>query len=337
MATWGENLPNVLVVDDEAAIRRLAVCVLDDRGFECRVARDVTEALAAVAAAEPDVVVTDIEMPGPSGFALVAQLRARHPSVAIVMMTAHAGPEVVEAALDGGVHAYVVKPFEPNALAVAVFCAVRRRDLELENARHRLELSELVGIRTSELEQSRAEAVERLALAVESRDPGTGAHVERMSALAARLGAGLGWAERDCETLRLAAVLHDVGKVGVPDAILLKPGLLEPDERVLMESHASTGHAILAGARSELLRMADRIAWTHHERFDGGGYPRHLAGQEIPLAGRIAAVADVYDALTSDRPYREAYDDRVALEMIRSERGAHFDPQVVDALLAVHA
>jgi len=145
----------------------------------------------------------------------------------------------------------------------------------------------------------------------------------------------LGWTLPDRETLRLASVLHDVGKIGVPDAILLKPGELDPEERRLMETHPSAGHAILAGAKSDLLRVADTIAWTHHERMDGSGYPRGLAGTEIPVAGRIAAVADVFDALTSDRPYRSAFSERDALEVVWRDRGTKFDTRVVDALLAV--
>jgi len=329
--------PTVLVVDDESVSRHLAVQVLVRQGYRCSTAANARDALTAVAAHAPDVVVTDMSMPAVSGLELVAAIRERHPTVATVMLTAHDGDQLVEAALDGGVYGYVTKPFEPSALVIAVSCAVRRRDVEVENARHRAALSDLVRARTEELEESRAEAVQRLALAVESRDPETGAHVERMSSLSCRIAGALGWNVRDRETLRLAAVLHDVGKIGVPDAILRKPGLLDPDERRLMETHASAGHAILAGAKSDLLRVADEIAWTHHERMDGSGYPRGLTGAEIPLAGRIAAVADVFDALTSDRPYRGAWSERDALEFVWHDRATKFDPRVVDALLAVGA
>lgn len=328
--------PTVLVVDDEAASRLLAVQVLAMRGYRCSTAANAEDALAAIDAQAPDVVVTDMAMPATSGLDLVEAISDRHPHVATVMLTSHDGDRLVEAALDGGVYGYVTKPFAPSALVIAVSCAVRRRDVELENARHREALTGLVHDRTVELEESRAEAVQRLALAVESRDPGTGAHVERMSSLSERIAEALGWSLPDRETLRLASVLHDVGKIGVPDAILRKPGELDPEERRLMETHASTGHAILAGAKSDLLRVADTIAWTHHERMDGSGYPRGLAGTEIPVAGRIAAVADVFDALTSDRPYRSAFSEADALELVRRDRGTKFDAPVVDALLALH-
>ena len=329
--------PSVLIVDDEPTSRRLALNVLARHGYRCATADGAREALAAVSEEPPDVVVTDMAMPEVSGLALVAAVRERHPTVATVMLTAHDDERLVAAALDGGVYGYVTKPFEPSALLIAVSGAVRRRDVELENAQHRAALAELVGARTNELKESRAEAVERLALAVESRDPGTGVHIDRMSKLAGRIAERLGWDGADAEILTLASVLHDIGKIAVPDAILSKPGALDPEERRLIESHASVGHAILAGAKSDLLRVADTIAWTHHERLDGSGYPRRLRGAELPIVGRIAAVADVFDALTSDRPYRPAFDEPEALAMIRRDRGTKFDERVVDALLAVRA
>lgn len=327
---------SILVVDDEPAVRRVAVRVLREHGYACFEAGGVAEALAHIDAHPPELVLTDMTMPGRSGLSLVRELRERHPDVATVMLTAHDEPDIVDAALEGGVYGYVVKPFQPSMLAIAVAGGLKRRELALENRAHRERLTQLVRTRTRELDESRAETVERLARAVESRDNDTGAHIERMSGLAARLALALGWGEHAAETLRLACVLHDVGKVGVPDSILLKEGLLDHDERRVIETHAAIGHAILAGARSDLLRLADLIAWTHHERYDGSGYPRGLAGEEIPLAGRIAAVADVFDALTSDRPYRPAFSEREALELLGAGRGSTFDPDVVDALLALY-
>jgi putative two-component system response regulator len=269
-------------------------------------------------------------MPGGSGISLVRALRASNPDVAAVMVTGRDDPEVAHAALDSGAYGYVIKPFEANELLIAVHGALKRRSLTLENRAQRDRLEELVRRRTQDLDESRAETVERLARAVESRDAGTGMHIERMSRLAFRLALALGWAEIEAETLRLATVLHDVGKVGISDEILLKNGSLTAEERCVIETHASIGHGILAGAKSELLRLADVVAWTHHERFDGTGYPRGLGAEQIPIAGRIAAVADVFDALTSDRLYRPALSTLDALEMIRTDPG--FDPAVVAAL-----
>jgi putative two-component system response regulator len=320
----------ILVVDDELPARRLAARVLTQHGFSCTEASSEAEALESVACDTPQLVLTDVTMPGGSGISLVRALRASNPDVAAVMVTGRDDPEVAHAALDSGAYGYVIKPFEANELLIAVHGALKRRSLTLENRAQRDRLEELVRRRTQDLDESRAETVERLARAVESRDAGTGMHIERMSRLAFRLALALGWAEIEAETLRLATVLHDVGKVGISDEILLKNGSLTAEERCVIETHASIGHGILAGAKSELLRLADVVAWTHHERFDGTGYPRGLGAEQIPIAGRIAAVADVFDALTSDRLYRPALSTLDALEMIRTDPG--FDPAVVAAL-----
>jgi putative two-component system response regulator len=320
----------ILVVDDEGPARRLAVRLLSGHGYRCAEAAGAADALAAVAAEAPDLVVADVEMPERSGISLVRALCASHPNVATLMISGRNDPKIADAALDGGAYGYVIKPFGLNELLIAVAGALKRRALAIEGRVDRARLEELVRLRTRELDTSRAEAVERLARAVESRDADTGMHLERMSSLTSRLARSLGWKEEAAETLRLASVLHDVGKVGIPDEILLKNGPLSPEERTLIEEHASIGHGILAGATSELLQLADTVAWTHHERFDGSGYPRGLAGEEIPLAGRIAAVADVFDALTSDRRYRPAFSPRDALELIRADPG--LDAAVVAAL-----
>jgi putative two-component system response regulator len=323
----------ILVVDDDAPIRRLAVRMLGIHGYRCSEATSEATALEAVAASPPALVLTDLAMPGGSGISLVRRLRATHPDVAAVMITGRDDTETARAALASGAYGYVIKPFEMNELLIAVAGALTRRSLALENRAHRDRLEELVRRRTRDLDESRAETVERLARAVESRDPDTGQHLERMSGLVFRLARNLGWSDEHANTLRLASILHDVGKVAVPDEILLKRGPLSADERAVIETHVPIGHGILAGANSELLQLADTVAWTHHERFDGSGYPRGLSGEEIPLAGRIAAVADVFDALASDRPYHRALPEREALEIIRADRG--LDPAVVAALDAI--
>ncbi len=324
---------SILVVDDEAPQRRLASRLLSTHGYACAEAASEAQALESVAEQPPDLVLTDMTMPGGSGISLIRTLQASHPDIATVMVTGRDDPEIADQALDGGAYGYVIKPFAQNQLLIAVSGALRRRALTLENRAHREQLEELIRRRTRELDESRAETVERLARAVESRDSDTGVHLERMSGLVYLLAQTLGFDQSEAETLRLASVLHDVGKVAVPDDVLLKPGPLTPDERRAVEGHVAVGHGILAGAQSELLRLADVVAWTHHERFDGTGYPRGLAGDEIPLAGRIAAVADVFDALTSDRPYRSALPERAAFDEIHRSPG--FDPSVVSALARI--
>jgi PAS domain S-box-containing protein len=184
------------------------------------------------------------------------------------------------------------------------------------------------------LRRSREETIRRLSRAAEFRDDETGAHIERMSRYCELIGMRLGLDPRRCEQLRIASPMHDVGKIGVADAILRKPGPLDPDERAAMERHAEIGYRILAGSGAELLDLAATIARTHHERYDGTGYPRRLKGEEIPLEGRIAAVADVFDALTTDRVYRPAYSFAKTVAMMGDERGSHFDPVVLDSFLA---
>src|SRR5579864_2050604 len=325
----------ILVVDDEHATRRLTVRLLANAGYHCMQAGSARAAVELIAHQTPQLVITDVTMPGASGIALVNALRPLHPGVATMVVTGRDDRETARAALDAGAFGYVIKPFQERELLIAVEGALQRRALELEDRQRRRQLEEVVRQQTQELDESRAETVEHLARAVESRDSDTRGHVDRMSELAFRLACALGWEDDDAETLRLACVLHDVGKVGIPDEILLKRGRLDPEERTVVETHAAIGHAILSGGKSELLNLADAIAWTHHERIDGTGYPRGLVGEEISLAGRIAAVADVFDALTSERPYRGARTERDALAMIRADAG--LDPTVVAALAGLLA
>jgi hypothetical protein len=202
-------------------------------------------------------------------------------------------------------------------------------------ARRNAELEAAVRERTADLRDTQLEVIRRLAQATESRDQETGMHLERISRLCERVGLALGMSAAEAETLRHASLLHDVGKIGVPDAILTKPGLLSPADREVMKRHTTIGSAILADSRSEVVQMAEEIARTHHERWDGEGYPARLRGEAIPLAGRICAVCDVFDALLSARPYKEPWPSENALQELRRERGRHFDPAVVDAFLAI--
>jgi response regulator RpfG family c-di-GMP phosphodiesterase len=261
---------------------------------------------------------------------LPAQLAAIATAVAVAYAVA------VQLAFDAG----VVLPFAVPMLGlvvgiigVVIASQVIETRLRQRVARDNELLEARVRERTRELRDAQREMVHRLAAAVEYRDPDTGRHIDRMSQLAYRLGRVAGMSRDEAELLRDASAMHDVGKVGLPDAILHKPGRLDPDEWDVMKRHTATGAAILGGSRSPLLQMAETIALTHHERWDGRGYPRGLAGVEIPLVGRICAICDVYDALLSKRPYKDSWSVEAALDEIETQAGRHFDPRLVALFL----
>jgi putative two-component system response regulator len=239
------------------------------------------------------------------------------------MVTGHDHVGLVDAALKLGAYGYITKPFTPAALMIDISNALHRRRLEAE----RREASEAA------LQRSYAGTLSRLSRAVEYHDGATGAHLERVGTYAADIAGALGLPETQIQLLRLAAPLHDIGKIAVGDRILRKTGTLSENERQLMEQHAEVGRDLLGGSGSDLLELAATIAWTHHERWDGSGYPRRLKGDEIPLAGRIVAVADVFDALSSDRPYRPRLTMDEAQTWIIQGAGQAFDPEVVEAFV----
>lgn len=337
----------ILAVDDQPEILRLVDRALGER-YECEFATSVAEAREKLARSPFQLALCDIQMPGESGLVLVEEIARDHPDTSIVMATGIDDPEVAARTLELGAHGYLVKPFWPGQLLITAANALRQHQLELvERARHaallgsaeeraealRHELIEAQRRAIAELRLSRQETVERLARALEMHDGETGRHINRMASIAALLGERLGLDAERVLLLRAAAPMHDVGKIATPDGILQKAGPLSAEERAEMERHTTIGHEILAGSKSELLRMGATIALTHHERFDGSGYPQGLAEEDIPLEGRIVAVADVLDALLSDRCYRSAFTVREAVEEIEEGRGSHFDPKIVDLLL----
>jgi len=336
-----------LCVDDEPQMLRLLARFLGSWGYETGCAESVAQARERLAAEEYALVLCDVNMPGESGLELLRGLSNDRPDLATVMVTGHDDPRLVDTAIELGAYGYVVKPFEPSELRISVSNALRRRSLELESLAYRELLELTVRQRTSALKRAVArleqtqvqlrltsdEMIFRLSLALESRDANTGVHTERVSRYALSIARELGLDDEHCEMIRSASPLHDVGKIAVPDRILLKHRGLTDDERRTMEAHTEAGHRILAGSGSELLDLAATIALTHHERFDGAGYPRGLAGTQIPLEGRIVAVADVFDALTSDRPYRRRMTAEAAIDLLRAGRATQFDSAIVDCFL----
>jgi putative two-component system response regulator len=242
-------------------------------------------------------------------------------------------PAVAETALEYGAFGYLIKPFERNTVLITVANALRRRELEIEHVGYQRALERTVLAQTEELRLSREEGIQRLARAADLREGNSGEHNRRVGLYCALIGERVGMSVEQCEQLRLAGVLHDVGKIGVSDRVLLKPGELDDEEYTEVKGHAEMGHRILSGSSSPLLELAATVALTHHEKYDGSGYPRGLSGAAIPIEGRIAAVADVFDALTSKRVYRDAWSLEQATDMLARERSAHFDPKHVDLFL----
>jgi putative two-component system response regulator len=309
----------ILLVDDDPQVLTLLQRILAREGYRCTSASTAEDASVELDRAPFDLLLCDVELPGESGIDFVERALARDVHMAALMVSGLDDVAHAERALAIGAYGYVLKPFTANDVLIAVLGALRRR-------RHERGAEE-------ELRESREETIRRLCIAVEARDPDTATHVDEMSESCGRIARTLGLPAERSSLIRTASAMHDVGKIGIPDQILLKPGPLTPDERVLMQRHSEIGYRILGGSRAELLQVAATIAWTHHERWDGEGYPRGLAGDEIPLEGRLAAVADVYDALTRDRVYRPRMPHDEALSIMRDGRGSQFDSQVLDAFL----
>jgi putative two-component system response regulator len=331
---WSGDIERVLIVDDEEPVRVMIARMVASGGeWECETAADAAEARVLLARDEFSVVICDVNMPGESGTDLTRWIREHHSDVAVLMATGIDDPELAQSVLELGAYGYLVKPFKRHEVQINVANALGRRRLELENRDHRALLEQRVEERTQELRRSREETIRRLSLAIEFRSRETGEHVERIGNGAALIARRLRLDPGRCELIRLAAPLHDVGKIGISDEILLKSAALTDAERTRMEGHAEIGYRLLTGSGSDLLETAATIAWTHHECWDGSGYPRRLSGEAIPIEGRITAVMDVFDALTHDRVYRQAMPHATALEMIRMGRGTQFDPVVLDAFL----
>jgi cyclic di-GMP phosphodiesterase len=316
-------------------------------GYECAAAESVPRAREVLDADRYDLVICDLNMPGESGMTLLEELDKSHHEIAVLMVTGEDDPAIAHLASERGADGYMVKPFSRNELLIHVDCAleqVRRRqdqmrlsDHSMPEARQRAtEVKEAlmdVAERERLIDSQQAEMLARLSEAVGRRDLETGAHIRRIGHNSALLARACGAEEEAVRAIALAAPMHDVGKVAIPDAILLKPGGLNRGEREVMQRHAQIGHDILAYSGSPLLDLAAEIAVTHHEHFDGNGYPAGLPGKKILLAGRVVAIVDVFDALISDRPYRARLSLARTLEIMHAGRGTHFDPVLLDCFV----
>ncbi|RKY61911.1 MAG: two-component system response regulator [Candidatus Neomarinimicrobiota bacterium] len=335
----------ILVVDDDEEIRIILGEFLSMMGYDHETASDGLEALAKVKL-DIDLVLMDINMPNMDGFEVTKRIRMEpeYRDLPIIMVTSMASREDRLRAVQAGANDFIAKPIDQTELEVRTVSLLKMKEIQDTIKRHKTELEEKVQQRTAALRKSLDEMVDaqrrtyeayldtirRLAIAAEYRDEGTAAHIMRMSNYSAVLAKGYNLPPGQVEIILHASPMHDVGKIGIPDGILLKKGKLEDKEWEIMRQHTIIGARILKDSNSDFLKAGEEIAASHHEKWDGSGYPGGLKGKDIPLYGRICAVADVFDALTTTRPYKEAFSNEAAYDIIRKGRETHFDPEVVD-------
>ena len=324
----------ILIVDDEERNISLLEDILDSEGYtNFKSILDSRKALAMYKEFQPDLVLLDINMPHLDGFQVMKQLQEieKDSYAPILVLTAQSARNVRLNALSAGARDFIEKPFDITEVVHRITNMLETRLLHNQVRDQNRSLEIKVKDRTRELEKSRQEAILSLGRAAEYRDNETGMHVLRMSRLSEKLANVIGLTENECQLILQASPMHDVGKIGVPDEILLKPGKLDKKEWEIMRKHPEIGAEILSGSHSEVMQMAETIALTHQERWDGSGYPRGLKGEKIPLAGRVVAICDVFDALTSKRYYKEAFSIEKSMQIIEEASGKDFEPKLVDA------
>jgi len=330
----------IVLIDHEPDSARSLVQVLEGAGYPApRTITNPAETPLSLQGADPDLVVFDVEVPGIDSYALMAALMdqlAQDIFLPILVVGPFPDPETRRRALGAGAKDFLAKPIDPDEFLFHVHALLDTRFVHLRLKETRSLLEDLIQRRTFELKQAQLETLELLGRVAEVRDDATGQHTKRVGVLSGLIARELNLPNEEVELIMRAAPLHDLGKVAIADGVLLKDGPFDTSEdKETMRRHALLGAELLGGARSELLQMARVIAGSHHERWDGHGYPQGLAGEDIPLAARIVAVADAFDALTHARPYKSAWGVDESLAEIERERGWQFDPQVVDALFSV--
>lgn len=323
---------NILIVDDQAVNTQLLEKILRQAGyrniFTCTDPTQVTERYFEH---QSDLLLLDIRMPVMDGYQVMQALQQAviDDYLPVLVLTAELTSEARGRALSSGAKDFITKPFDQLEVLQRIKNLLEVRLLHKQVLDHNLKLELEVRKRTEELEQSRLEIIARLGRAAEYKDNETGNHILRMSHFAGLLAKAANLGEKFSASIELAAPMHDIGKIGIPDYILLKPGKLDDDEWEIMKTHVDIGADLLAGTDVPLLSMARNIALTHHEKWDGSGYPRGLKAEEIPIEGRICAICDVFDALTSERPYKRAWPIEDALQYLRQQAGSHFDPDLI--------
>ena len=321
----------ILAIDDDTKVREMLSEMLSSFGYECVTASNGREALNMLRENHLPIVISDIRMPGIDGIQLLTEIKEQYPDTDVISITGYSDNYSFTDMVRNGASDFIAKPFAKDELEAKLSRIIRERNLKSEVARRVEQLQQaFVKIKNTSLE-----TIYLLSRAAEYKDEETGAHIQRMSRYAAAVAGQMNLKSDFIENILYASPMHDIGKIGVPDHILLKPGKLDPDEWEIMKQHTIFGGKILEDSNAEFIKTARVIALTHHERWDGSGYPKGLKGLDIPLCGRITSVADCFDALTSKRPYRKTpFTLEKAFNIIKDGRGSYFDPEVVDTFFA---
>ena len=339
-----KDKPVILIVDDQPQNIELLEAYLVPRHYEIVKAASGKEALEKLSGGQIDLILLDVMMPGMDGFEVTRRVRQddKNRQLPIILVTALQETEDRIKGIEAGCDDFLSKPVDKMELLARVQSLLKVKAFNDLTSNYQKELESEVARRTEELKRAfekikaaSLETIYRLSMASEYKDEDTGAHIKRMSRYCAAVARRMGLDESTIETILYAAPMHDLGKIGIPDLILVKPAKLDPVEWEIMKQHTVIGARILKGSDAEFIRLGETIAQYHHEKWDGSGYPNSLKGIEIPITGRITAIADVFDALTSKRPYKEPFSVEKALAIIREGRGSHFDPDVADAFFAI--